>query len=185
MHPLNRREALRGLALLCAGCAGPGRDTAPTADTGGGCTTPSSGSALGYCLVEKLVVRVVGGALLLDGESMLGLADENTAVIVGRDASGFYARSAVCTHACCVVNLCGDDARSALDPTPDPCGTVGPANADRVLCPCHGSVFRVSDGEALTGPATVPLPAYAVTVAGDDLLVDTGTEVDAATRTPA
>jgi len=183
VRSLNRREALRGLALFCAGCAGPGRDS--TADTGAGCTTASSGPALGYCLVEKLVARVSGGALLMAGESMLANIDDNTAVVIGRDADGFYARSAVCTHACCVVNLCGDDACSALDPTPDPCGTVGPVSSDRVLCPCHGSIFRVSDGVALTGPATTPLPPYAVTLDGDDLLVDTGTEVDAATRTPA
>lgn len=185
MHPLNRREALRGLALLCAGCATGGSDSGPRADSATGCTAPSTGPSLGYCLVEKLVVRIVGGVLLQVGESMLGLADDNTAVVVGRDAAGFYARSAVCTHACCVVTLCGDEACTALDPTPDACGTVGPASADRVLCPCHGSVFRVSDGEPLTGPATVPLPAYAVTVDGDDLLVDTGTEVDVSSRTPA
>jgi Rieske Fe-S protein len=183
---VNRREALQGLALLCAGCATAGRDSGFSRDTAAaGCTTASTGRSLGYCLVEKLVVRVVGAAFIRDGESMLGLADENTAVVVGRDAAGFYARSAVCTHACCVVNLCGDEACAALDPTPDSCGTVGPASADRVLCPCHGSVFRVSDGEALTGPATVPLPCYAVTVDGTDLLVDTGTEVDPAPPTPA
>lgn len=181
MRSLNRREALKGLALFCAGCAGSGRES--SVDTGAGCTTASSGPALGYCLVEKLVARVSGGALLLVGESMLANIDDNTAVIIGRDGGGFYARSAVCTHACCVVNLCGDDACSALDPTPDPCGTVGPVSSDRVLCPCHGSIFRVSDGVALTGPATTPLPPYAVAVDGDDLLVDTGTEVDATSRT--
>lgn len=185
MHSVNRRDVLRGLALLCTGCAGSGSDTAGTGTTDASCLGASSGSSLGYCLVEKFVARITGGALLLDGESMLGLLDDNTAVVIGRDAGGFFARSAVCTHACCVVTLCGDDACSSLDPTPDACGTVGPTTADRVLCPCHGSIFRVSDGIALTGPATTPLPPYSVTLDGDDLLVDTGTEVDATTRTPA
>ena len=184
MYALNRREAIQGLAALCVGCAGSGKDTAPK-DTGAGCTSASSGSAAGYCLVEKLVVRVGGGALLVAGESMLGNVDDNTAVLVGRDASGFYARSAICTHACCIVALCDDEACSAPNPSPDVCETAGPATGDRVLCPCHGSIFRISDGVALNGPATEPLPAYAVTVDGDDLLVDSGVEVDVAARTPA
>lgn len=189
MHALTRRAALRGLAALGTGCAGADRGGAPGDTSGpldaGGCTAPSSGSAVGYCLVERLVVRVGGGALLLVGESMLAVVDDTTAVLVARDADGFYARSAVCTHACCVVALCGDEACATLDATSDPCVTVGPAAGDRVLCPCHGSVFRVSDGAALTGPATVPLPAYAVSLAGDDLLVDTATLVAASTRASA
>lgn len=77
MYALNRREALQGLMAFCAGCAGSGRDSAPR-DTGAGCNSASSGDALGYCLVEKLVVRVGGGALLAPGESMLGNVDDNT-----------------------------------------------------------------------------------------------------------
>lgn len=169
---------------ICAGCAAPGGDSG-RGDTATGCTTASTGGSLGYCLVEALVARVQGGALLLEGETLLANLDDNTAVLVGRDADGFFARSAVCTHACCVVNLCGDEACSDLDPTPDPCGVVGPSSSDRVLCPCHGSIFRVSDGEALTGPATTALPAYALTVDGEDLLVDTGVEVASEVRAPA
>jgi Rieske Fe-S protein len=184
MPALNRREALQGLAALCVGCAGSGRDSA-LRDTATGCTSASSGVSTGYCLVENLVVRVGGGALLRVGESMLGNVDDNTAVLVGRDDAGFYARSAICTHACCIVAVCDDDGCTSPNPSPESCGTVGPVSSDRVLCPCHGSIFRVSDGEALTGPATTPLPPYAVAVDGDDLLVDTGTEVDATARTPS
>lgn len=184
MQALNRREVIHGLAALCVGCVGAGKDTGRK-DTGMGCTSASSGSALGYCLVEKLVVRVGGGALLVAGESMLGNVDDNTAVLVGRDASGFYARSAICTHQCCIVALCDDEACTSPSPSPDLCETAGPATGDRVLCPCHGSVFRISDGVALNGPAIQPLPAYAVTVDGDDLLVDSGVEVEIAARAPA
>lgn len=181
MHSLNRRDTLRGLVALCAGCVGPSKDTSQPSKQDG-CTEASLGSSPGYCLVENFIARVVGGALLLSGESMLANIDDNTAVVVGHDTGGFFARSAICTHACCVVVLCGDDSCSALDPTPDPCGTVGPTSTDRVLCPCHGSIFRISDGVALTGPATVSLPAYALVMDGDDLLVDTGTIVDSIVR---
>jgi len=31
-----------------------------------------------------------------------------------------------------------------------------------VICPCHGSIFRLADGEILRGPATAPQPAFDV-----------------------
>lgn len=183
MRPLSRREALGGLAAFGAGCAGTRLDSGDS--TPQGCALPSTGDAALYCLVERLVVRVGGASGMLAGETMLGVVDANTAVLVGRDEGGFFARSAVCTHACCVVNLCESDACDALSHTPTDCGTVGPFPGDRALCACHGSEFRVSDGVPLTGPATTPLPAYALTLEGEDLLVDTGLEIDPTTRTPA
>lgn len=179
---MNRREALRGLALLAVGCARGGADSSTGEE---GCTTPSTGVGDGYCLVEGLVVRVGGGVSLAVGSTLLANVDDNTAVLVGRDADGYYARSAICTHQCCIVALCDDEACASPNPTPDTCGTEGPVTSDRVLCPCHGSVFRVSDGAALTGPATTALPAYRVTTDGDDLLVDTGTEIEIDVRTSA
>jgi nitrite reductase/ring-hydroxylating ferredoxin subunit/uncharacterized membrane protein len=38
----------------------------------------------------------------------------------------------------------------------------GKLDGDTVVCPCHGSRFRVSDGAVVEGPATVPEPAYDV-----------------------
>ena len=43
---------------------------------------------------------------------------------------------------------------------------------DRTLeCWKHGSTFSLLSGEALTLPATRPVPVYEVRVAGDDVLV--------------
>lgn len=176
---MKRRDVLRGLVGLCAGCAG----RAPTGFDG--CTAPSAGGGETYCLVNGMSARVAGGASLAVGEVLLANIDDNTAVLVGRDDAGFFARSAVCTHACCIVALCGDDGCSTLDTTPDPCAVTGAARSDRVLCPCHGSTFRISDGEALTGPASTPLPAYPVSVDGADLWVDTGAAALWSDRTPA
>jgi len=36
-----------------------------------------------------------------------------------------------------------------------------------VTCPCHGSAFRLEDGEVVRGPATAPQPAYDARIAGD------------------
>ena len=38
----------------------------------------------------------------------------------------------------------------------------GKLEGDVVVCPCHGSRFRVTDGAVVQGPATVPELVYAV-----------------------
>ena len=35
-----------------------------------------------------------------------------------------------------------------------------------IECPCHGSIFRLSDGAVIRGPATAPAPAYQVGLSG-------------------
>jgi 3-phenylpropionate/trans-cinnamate dioxygenase ferredoxin component len=40
-----------------------------------------------------------------------------------------------------------------------------------IECPKHGSTFSLVTGEPQTLPATRPVPAYAVRVAGDDVMV--------------
>jgi cytochrome b6-f complex iron-sulfur subunit len=46
-------------------------------------------------------------------------------------------------------------------------------NADRIVCPCHGSEYR-HDGALLEGPAERPLVSYSVTVSGDFVHIDLG-----------
>src|SRR5207253_403270 len=130
-------------------------------------------------------IRISGGAALAIGEALLFNVDDNTAVILARDEKGFFARSAICPHACCVVALCSDEACGRLTPSPPTCSrseVVRPDPTAGIVCPCHGSQFRLSDGAVLTGPARASLRAYATEVDGDDAWVDTGTDVDPATR---
>lgn len=44
-------------------------------------------------------------------------------------------------------------------------------NQDCVTCPWHQSVFRLTDGTVVHGPASVPQPAYEVRVEGDKIEV--------------
>ena len=187
MRQLTRRQLVCSTAA-CAGlaaCGGPSAGTDSQVDTGG-CATPSAGTDPPYCLVSASVVRVTGAVTLSVGQAVLANVDDDTAVIVARDAGGLHALSAICTHACCIVALCRDASCASLTPTPAACGATDVATADAegegVICPCHGSAFRLSDGVALSGPATAPLPSYAVTLDGQDVLVDTGTTVDPAWR---
>jgi nitrite reductase/ring-hydroxylating ferredoxin subunit len=41
-----------------------------------------------------------------------------------------------------------------------------------LICPWHGSNFRVSDGSVLKGPAERPLMVYKNTIKGNDLFVE-------------
>ena len=42
----------------------------------------------------------------------------------------------------------------------------------KIMCPRHGALFDIRTGAALTLPAVVPLPTYAVRLEGDDIYVD-------------
>ena len=44
-----------------------------------------------------------------------------------------------------------------------------------IECDLHGATFSLDDGRALSLPATKPVPTYAVTIDGDDVLVDATT----------
>jgi 3-phenylpropionate/trans-cinnamate dioxygenase ferredoxin subunit len=65
----------------------------------------------------------------------------------------FYAIGDVCTH----------EETSLAD---------GDVFGDVVECPLHGAEFDIRSGKALSLPAVLPVPTYAVRVEGDDILVD-------------
>jgi Rieske Fe-S protein len=71
------------------------------------------------------------------------------AVVTQPTAGHFKAFSSICTHAGC------------------PVATV----TDTINCNCHGSKFSIRDGSVVNGPATKPLPARTVSVAGDSVSV--------------
>ncbi|MEV6324963.1 Rieske (2Fe-2S) protein [Nocardia sp. NPDC051787] len=60
----------------------------------------------------------------------------------------FHAFSAICPHRGCAVKRIGDG---------------------RVICPCHGSAFRITDGSVATGPAEQPLARRSITVTPTEL----------------
>ena len=72
------------------------------------------------------------------------------AVLLQPKAGEFLALSAVCTHLGCIVKWVEE--------------------SQEFLCPCHGGRFSTA-GQVLGGPPPSPLETYAVSVAGDEVLI--------------
>jgi Rieske Fe-S protein len=73
-----------------------------------------------------------------------------TVVVTQPSAGEFKGFSAICTHMGCIVNKIAD-------------GTID--------CPCHGSQYSIKTGAVVAGPAPRPLPARAVKVVGDSIVL--------------
>ncbi|MFD4277728.1 Rieske (2Fe-2S) protein [Streptomyces cyaneofuscatus] len=70
-------------------------------------------------------------------------------VVVTQPSAGeFKAFSATCTHQGCAVKDVVDNV---------------------ITCPCHNSTFDAATGSPTAGPATQPLPAREISVAGDSI----------------
>jgi cytochrome b6-f complex iron-sulfur subunit len=96
-------------------------------------------------------VEVKGGEDLKPGQN-LTVQVRGKAVIVRRDAGGFAAYSAVCTHLGCLVKWNSDK--------------------QQFQCPCHAAVFN-AQGQVVSGPAPAPLPQYKVKEVSGKLYVST------------
>lgn len=75
---------------------------------------------------------------------------EERIVVTQPAADQFQAFSAVCPHQGCLVSLVRDNA---------------------IVCACHTSLFAITDGSRISGPAASGLPAVRVTQDGDNLRV--------------
>jgi Rieske Fe-S protein len=129
-----------------AGGAGSGGAAGSGAAGSGGVSSGGAGSGgAGGGVTGTLLAAVaeipVGGGKVFAGPK----------VVVTQPVKGqFKAFSAVCTHVGCVCNAV----------------TGGTIN-----CPCHGAQFKISDGSVVAGPATSPLPARTIAVAGGKILL--------------
>ena len=109
----------------------------------GGATTGSGGSGGGAAAGNsvKKADVPVGGGVIM----------ANASFVVTQPTAGTYkAFSNVCTHQGCPVSEITNGA---------------------IVCTCHGSLFSVKDGSAISGPARRALAAATVTQSGDSLVI--------------
>jgi nitrite reductase/ring-hydroxylating ferredoxin subunit len=146
-----RRTVLRGVAVgglalpLLAACGGgdaaSDADSTPRSSASG---SPTSGTkSSGGSAGDGLAAAdvPVGGGTILKDEK----------VVVTQPTKGeFKAFTAICTHQGC---------------------TVGSVTGGEIVCPCHDSHFSITDGSALSGPASAPLAAKKVSVTGGRISV--------------
>ena len=187
---IGRRRLFVVTAGAAVGACASSSGGTPSASSGGtapgSCGKPASGPGLGYCVVASEELAFPGAALLAVGEATLRSFDDKTAAIVARDAKGLYALSAICTHACCTVSLCGggDNCASPVL-SPRDCAEASratlPSTGPAFLCPCHGSLVS-ADGTVSQGPAQRALPSVALRVSGDDVFVDLSVAVSPVAR---
>ena len=128
-----------------------------------GCSSDDTSDAGGDAGNDVTSCGGIGGRVGAVGDFPLGTWTLKGAVIVAQDAGGLFAFSAQCTHLGCSVGA------------PSANGTS--------VCPCHGSEFD-GNGNVVVGPATAPLPHYAVTVCEGNVYVSAKKSIDPSTRTP-
>jgi 3-phenylpropionate/trans-cinnamate dioxygenase ferredoxin subunit len=83
----------------------------------------------------------IGPATVGEGD-VAGFDIEGAKIGVARVGGSLYAFSAVCTHQGC------------------PLAEMGELDGKELECECHGSVFDVTTGAVIEGPATIPLEVY-------------------------
>ncbi|MEV6051795.1 Rieske (2Fe-2S) protein [Streptomyces sp. NPDC052107] len=141
-----------GLAAALTAC-GSGDNSSDTVNTGSGSSgsTGSTGTT-GSTGASQNSGGTAGGTALAKTSDIPeggGKVFKDQGVVVTQPAAGtFKAFSSKCTHQGCAV------------------GSV--ANGV-IVCPCHNSHFSAEDGSVKQGPATQPLPAAKITVAGEDI----------------
>ncbi|MBC9731745.1 Rieske (2Fe-2S) protein [Nocardioides marmotae] len=146
LDPLTRRRALTGAAGI--GIALPVLAACGGDDEGATATDPASKGSSGSGGAGAGSGDTGGGAEALaatgDIEVGRGAIYPNEEVVVTQPSEGeFKAFSIVCSHQGCAVSEVSEDG---------------------IVCPCHNSIFSISDGSPQTGPATAPLQERAISV---------------------
>ena len=77
---------------------------------------------------------------------------EGHAVAVAQIENQIVAFDDICTHRGCSLS-------------------EGPLDGVFITCPCHNSVFNVTDGKVVAGPAQADIETYTVKIVGDDVQV--------------
>ena len=95
--------------------------------------------------------RLLGKNELKPG-AMKGIEVGDKEILVANVGGTFYAIGNRCTHQGCMLS-------------------DGELFEGRVTCSCHGSVFDVTSGKVVRGPATMDEPKFSLVVEDDQILL--------------
>lgn len=151
---MQRRSMLKGLAVAgiavpflaaCGSSSGSGGSSDPTNPTksASGTTAGSTppSSGGGSGVITPVSAVTVGGGVILPAQT----------IVVTQPTKGtFEGFSSTCTHMGC---------------------TVGTISDGKIICPCHGSMYSITDGSVVGGPAPAPLPKKPVKVEGTNIVL--------------
>ncbi len=146
MTDLTRRNVLAASALGVAGvtlaaCSSGDEPSTPGAEDAGA-TPQASPAASGEALVAAAEVPLEGGVIIESGQTKV--------VVTQPQSQDYVGLSAVCPHQGCLVNEVVDA---------------------KIICPCHGSQFSITDGAVIQGPATSGLASVPVKLDGDQIVL--------------
>lgn len=96
-------------------------------------------------------VTVAGVAEVTEGQ-LHRVEANGVPILLTRSQGQVYAIGDTCSHLGCSL-------------------AEGELQQDMVVCPCHGSGFRITDGQVLQGPASIRQPRFSVRVQGERLEV--------------
>ncbi|MCS0600669.1 Rieske (2Fe-2S) protein [Streptomyces sp. LP11] len=131
--------AAAGTAGLAAALSACGAGDDSSGAGDSGAGSAGSAGGAGGVALVKTSDIPEGGGKVIKGQGV---------VVTQPRAGTFKAFSAKCTHQGCAVSRVADGV---------------------IVCPCHNSHFSAEDGSVRQGPATQPLPAAKITVAGGEI----------------
>jgi Rieske Fe-S protein len=132
-------------AAVTAACGSSDTGSTSTPTSGGaGSESPAASESAGSGSGGTTVSTAdvpVGGGTIVAGVKV---------VVTQPEAGTYKAFSSTCTHQGCQVSEVKDN---------------------KIVCPCHGSVFSASDGAVESGPAQGALAPASITVSGDTITI--------------
>ena len=102
-----------------------------------------------------MAVRVCETKEVAPGEARRYRLDGREVAVVNLGEQGFRALDAICSH----VKYYLDEGEVDVD-------------LETIECPKHGSTFDLNTGNPKTLPATQPVDTFAVTLDGDDVMIE-------------
>lgn len=147
MSALSRRQIITTGALGVAGVAVAGCSSGDSTPQGTTTSAPASASVAspataGEALVAAADVPLEGGVIIDSGQTKV--------VVTQPQPDQYVGLSAVCPHQGCLVSQVTDQ---------------------KIICPCHGSQFSISDGAVIQGPAQTGLTAVPVEHVEDQIVL--------------